>query len=96
VSALGREVYTRISTMGDHFVKLGQRLDGAVVAYNETVGSLERRVYPAARRLADHGAGGPKEIAPLEPLDRAAQMPQAPELVESESVAELPRARDAA
>ena len=46
VSELGREVYTRIGTMGEHLAKLGGRLDGAVTAYNETIGSLERRVLP--------------------------------------------------
>jgi len=97
VSALGRDVYQRLATMGEHFAKLGQRLEGAVGAYNETVGSLERRVLPAARRLADHGAGGSKEIAIVEPVDRAPQLPQAPELAaEPGEVAELPQARDAA
>jgi DNA recombination protein RmuC len=97
VSELGRELHTRIATVGEHVVTLGRRLDSAVAAYNQTVGSLERRVLPAARRLADHGAGGTKDLDVLEPVDRAAQLPQAPELTEpGESVAELPRARDAA
>ena len=97
VSALGREVYGRLATMGGHLAKLGSRIDGAVAAYNETVGSLERRVFPAARRLADHGAAGTAELEALGPIDRVAQKLQAPELTEpSETVAELPRARDAA
>ncbi len=99
VSALGRELYARLATVGEHVTTLGRRLDGAVGAYNQTVGSLERRVLPAARRLAEHGAGAPKEIAPLDAVDRSAQLPQAPELVtpvEAETALELPRARDAA
>ena len=99
VSELGREIYTRLSTASEHVVTLGKRLDGAVAAYNQTVGSLERRVLPAARRLAEHGAGGTKEIAALEAVDRAAQLPQAPELALGDEAAvplELPRARDAA
>ena len=99
VSELGRELYGRLATMGEHVATLGRRLDGAVSAYNQTVGSLERRVLPAARRLADHGAGGSKEIAPLDAVDRSAQLPQAPELVDGEPptvTLELPRARDAA
>ena len=99
VSELGREVYQRIATMGEHLAKLGGKLDGAVSAYNETIGSLERRVLPATRKLADHGAGGTKEIEPLEPLDRATQAPQAPELVESsedETVLELQRTLEVA
>jgi hypothetical protein len=60
------------------------------------IGSLDRRVFPAARRLAEHGAGGAKEMAALDPVDRTTQRPQAAELTESETVHELPRARDAA
>ncbi len=99
VSELGREVYARLSTVSEHVVALGRRLDSAVSAYNQTVGSLERRVLPAARRLAEHGAAGPKEIAALDAVDRAAQLPQAPELLgdeEQDDLLALPRARDAA
>jgi DNA recombination protein RmuC len=95
ISELGKEVYGRLSTLGDHLGRLGRKLDGAVNDYNQTVGSLERRVLPAARRLADHGAGGPDELEALEPVDRTAQRPQAPELVAGD-LAELPRAADAA
>jgi DNA recombination protein RmuC len=95
VSELGRDVYTRLSTLGDHLARLGRKLDGAVSDYNQTIGSLERRVLPAARRLADHGAGGPNELPALEPVDRSVQAAQAPELVAGDGVAELP-ARDAA
>ena len=49
VGELGRELYERLTTMTDHFVRLGDRLDGAVAEYNKTIGSLERRVLPAAR-----------------------------------------------
>jgi DNA recombination protein RmuC len=99
VSELGRDLYARLATVGEHVGALGRRLDSAVAAYNATVGSLERRVLPAARRLADHGAGGPKEIAALDPVDRVAQRLQAPELTEpseADVALELPRARDAA
>jgi DNA recombination protein RmuC len=96
VSTLGREVYQRLATMGEHITKLGSRLDGAVGAYNEMVGSLDRRVFPAARKLAEHGAGGAKEMGALDPVDRTTQRPQAPELDEAETVHELPRALDAA
>jgi DNA recombination protein RmuC len=96
ISELGREVYSRLSTLGDHLARLGRKLDGAVNDYNQTIGSLERRVLPAARRLAEHGAGGPDELEPMEPVDRTTQKPQAPELVERRNLAELPRAADAA
>jgi DNA recombination protein RmuC len=92
VSELGRELYTRIGVLGEHVVNLGRRLDGAVKAYNDTVGSLERRVLPQARRFADLGAGGPKEIPSPEPVERTSQEPQALELVRGDS--EDPETRD--
>ncbi len=68
VSELGRELYKRLSTMGVHVSKLGRSLDGAVKAYNETVGSLERQVLVQARRFERHGITGvePPELAPIE------------------------------
>ncbi len=73
VSELGRELYKRLSTMGTHFAKLGRTLGGAVDAYNQTVGSLERQVLPQARRFEQHGISGiePPEIQPIERQTRA-------------------------
>ena len=68
ISDLGRELYKRLSTMGTHFAKLGRTLGGAVEAYNQTVGSLERQVLPQARRFEQHGITGvsPPELTPIE------------------------------
>jgi DNA recombination protein RmuC len=73
VSALGRDLYKRLATMGTHFSKLGRALDGSVKAYNETVGSLERQVLPQARRFEQHGIAGiePPELQPVERQTRA-------------------------
>lgn len=88
VSALGRELYMRLATLGEHVTTLGKRLDGAVSAYNQTVGSLERRVLPAARRFSDLGAGGPREIPTLDPVDKSSQLPQALELTRGDGDAD--------
>lgn len=53
VSALGRELYQRLSTLGGHFDRLGRSLSAAVGAFNQTVGTLETRVLVSARRLSD-------------------------------------------
>lgn len=73
VSDLGRELYKRLSTMGAHFAKLGRSLGGAVDAYNQTVGSLERQVLPQARRFEQHGIAGiePPELQPIERQPRS-------------------------
>ena len=81
VSDLGRELYKRLATMGTHFAKLGRTLDGAVDAYNKTVGSLERQVLVQARRFEQHGIAGiePPEVQPVE---RQTRTLAAAELVE--------------
>ena len=73
VSDLGRELYKRLATMGAHFTKLGRSLDGAVDAYNKTVGSLERQVLVQARRFEQHGIAGiePPEVQPVERQTRS-------------------------
>jgi DNA recombination protein RmuC len=80
VHELGRELYTRLGVMARHFAKVGKSLDSAVGAYNETVGSLERRVLVQARRFEAHGISG--ELAELPALERRTQPLQAPELAD--------------
>jgi len=49
---LGRELYTRLGTLGEHVDRLGASLGRTVKDYNAAVGSLEGRVLVSARRLA--------------------------------------------
>jgi DNA recombination protein RmuC len=81
VSELGRELYDRLSTMGAHVSKLGNRLDQAVAAYNETVGSLEARVLPSARRFPELGVPAKEGIDHVETVERMVKPLTAPELV---------------
>ena len=81
VSELGRELYKRLATMGAHVSRLGKSLDGAVKAYNETVGSLERQVLVQARRFEQHGISG-IEPPELQPIERQTRSLTAAELVD--------------
>ena len=81
ISDLGRELYKRLATMGAHVSRVGKALDGAVKAYNETVGSLERQVLPQARRFQSHGITG-VELPELSPVERQTRALTAAELVE--------------
>jgi DNA recombination protein RmuC len=93
VHALARELYGRLSTLGDHVGKLGGALGGAVSAYNRAVGSLESRVLVSARKLADLGVSG-DELATPPQLEVAPRQPQAPELVDQPMyVADVPPVR---
>jgi len=79
VCEVGRELYKRLATMGDHVAAVGKALDKAVEAYNKQVGSLETRVLVSARKLAGLELGA-SDVPALEPVDRKARTPQAPEL----------------
>jgi DNA recombination protein RmuC len=66
ISDLGKMLYDRLATLGDHLITLGRSLDGAVEAYNKTIGNVETRVLSAARKFRELGASdSSKEI--LEP-----------------------------
>jgi DNA recombination protein RmuC len=71
ISDLGRDLYDRIRTLGDHFESVGDHLGKSVAAYNRAVGSLEKRVLPAARRFQGLGAANGKEIGELTALEIA-------------------------
>jgi DNA recombination protein RmuC len=79
VHALARELYGRLSTMGEHLAKLGGSLGGAVTAYNRAVGSLEARVLVSARKLAELGVAGDELPTPPQ-IELAPRQPQSPEL----------------
>jgi DNA recombination protein RmuC len=71
ISALGKDLFKRLSDMGEHFNKVGLNLGRAVEAYNSAVGSLESRVMVSARRFAElKTAPLGVEIAALEPVEK--------------------------
>ena len=80
ISALGRDLYERMATLAEHFDALGKRIAGSVEAYNKAVGTLERRVLPAARRFPALGVSSSKVVGVLDGLDSAVRPLQAPEL----------------
>ncbi len=81
ISELGRDLYKRLATLGDHFAKLGGSLDGATKAYNQAVGSLEGRVLVTARRFRELGAmAGEAELPEIGQVEQTARMLQAEEL----------------
>src|SRR3954447_24682252 len=84
ISELGRELYGRLATLTDHFAKVGRGLETAVRSYNETVGSLETRVLPSARKFRDQGISPASELTELPAVDRSVRTITAPELTGSE------------
>ena len=67
IAGLGEELHERLGRFVSHLQGTGQGLESAVRAFNRSVGSLERRVVPAARRLREAGALA-TDLDPVEPV----------------------------
>ncbi len=53
IASAARELYDRVARFEAHLAKVGKGLATAVGAYNDAVGSYERRVLPVGARLED-------------------------------------------
>ncbi|MDE1914655.1 MAG: DNA recombination protein RmuC [Sphingomonadales bacterium] len=63
IGRLGGELYDRIAVAADHLKRVGGGLETAVNNYNKFVGSFERNVVSAGRKLRDKGVEiGKREI----------------------------------
>jgi DNA recombination protein RmuC len=89
IADLGRDLYDRLRTMGAHFDKVRRGLVQATEAYNATVGSLQRRVLPAARRFEELGVVAGERLAELDTIDKQPDAVTAPELLTQETLPEL-------
>jgi DNA recombination protein RmuC len=67
VARLGKDLYTRLSAMGDHVASMGKGLTNAVKSYNAFVGSLETSVLPQARKFQELGVEGTAKPLPETP-----------------------------
>jgi DNA recombination protein RmuC len=90
---LGRELYDRIASMGNHVDSLGKALTNAVSAYNRTVGALESRVLVSARKLNQLGVVD-AELESPSPVEQTIRALSAPDLT-TESAPELVAGPDA-
>ena len=83
VASQGRDLYERIKTFGGHMGDIGRSLQQTVERYNRGVGSLERRVLPAARKFEEMGVTpAASSIPTLEPVELDPREAQADELIE--------------
>ncbi|HEY2436220.1 MAG TPA: DNA recombination protein RmuC [Solirubrobacteraceae bacterium] len=95
ISDLGRELHSRLVKLSGLLGTLGSRLNSAVRAYNETVGSYEARVLPGARRFAEHGAtSSGRELPRTEQVTVAARSVEAADVEPAETAQELPGLSD--
>src|SRR3954469_5772095 len=72
IARLGKELHSRLATMGGHVARLGRNLELANGAYNAFVGSLETQVMTQAKRFeALEVSSGTKEIEALPMVESA-------------------------
>jgi DNA recombination protein RmuC len=74
IAETGRELHRRLATFCDPLAKVGRQLGSAVGAYNDAVGSFDRRVVPQLRRIEQAGASSDRpvpELAAIEDTPRA-------------------------
>ena len=88
ISELGRELYKRISDLGGHFNRLGRHLGQALDSYNQSVGTLEKRVLVTARKFKDLDSSAP-DLDELNQIDQLPRQIQALEFGEKEELAKI-------
>lgn len=78
---VGRELHSRLGTLGGHAGKLGRDLQRSVEGYNALVSSLESRVLVTARRMRDLGVVD-DELPVVPPLEVSPRPLTASELID--------------
>ncbi|WP_420618803.1 DNA recombination protein RmuC [Candidatus Poriferisocius sp.] len=80
------DLYDSLRVYAGHVDGVGKGLSRAVDAYNRSIGSLEGRVLPRARKFEDWGVvPGSKQIESASSVEAIARPVAAPELVEAEA-----------
>lgn len=71
ISALGKDLFERMVVLIEHLNDVGAALNKSVLSFNKTVGSLEARVLPAARKFKELGIGSEKDVPKLDAIEQA-------------------------
>ncbi len=80
ISEAGKTLYERLCAMTRHLEDLGKKLDSATNSYNVAVGSMQKRVFPVARKFAELDKSlEAEELPDLEPLEKSARQLDAPD-----------------
>ena len=79
VASLGNELYERVGAVLVDVSRMGTNLGTSIKAYNEMIGSLERRMLPTLRKFRDLKVVQGDEIKPLKSIDSQTRSLNAPE-----------------
>jgi DNA recombination protein RmuC len=70
IAETGRELHRRLAIFTEEpLAKLGRQLGSAVTAYNDAVGSFDRRVVPQLRRIEAAGAASSRQSAEIDAVE---------------------------
>lgn len=69
VQKTAAELYRRLAKFIEHVEKMGRNLRLTVDNYNNTVGSLDGRVLPNARKMKAFGIGGRADLSDVPEVD---------------------------
>lgn len=69
VRTLAVQLYERLGVFAGHLSNMGKELGNSVKAYNQAIGSLERRVLPSARRFTELGVTPKQHLEPVSTID---------------------------
>jgi DNA recombination protein RmuC len=77
IARLGKDLYSRLATMGSHIAKLSGSLKSSVDQFNRFIGSMESSVMPQARKFQELGVEGAVEALPeFASVDLVVRLPQ--------------------
>ncbi len=80
ISETGKLLYERLCVMARHFENIGNRLNAAVDAYNSAVGSMQRSVFPVARRFAELDKSlASEDLEDVQQVERSTRQLDAPD-----------------
>jgi DNA recombination protein RmuC len=73
IAESARELHGRLGRFVEPFAKAGRQLDSAVSAYNDAVGSFDRRVMPQVRKIEQAGAASERTVLAPEAIEISAR-----------------------
>ena len=76
IAQLGKELYDRFDPFLTHLNKTAECFSQAIVSFNKTILSLERRVLVSVRKFQELGAAGDKELPEVKVIEQQPMIAQ--------------------
>jgi len=76
IANLGRDLYDRLCKMAEHMEGVGKNLDRAVDSYNKAVGTMESRVFSAARKFPELGTATKEQLPEVSLIEKTTRVLQ--------------------